>query len=115
MNYKIREIELKNNQISRTRTIIEFEDESDAIVAEFLMADAALLNYQVIKDVEAILAGEKEEIQSVGNRTKITIRKSETIIEDTFDDEYELEAVCLDTKDFQALLKEWFQMRERHN
>jgi len=115
LNYKIREVELKNKEISRTRTVIEFEDESKAIVAEFLMADAALLNWQIIKDVEAILAGEKEEIQSVANRTKITIRKSETIIEDSFDDEYALETVCLQTKDFQALLKEWFHLQNRHH
>lgn len=114
MNYRIREIELKNKEISRTRKVIEFEDESDAIVAEFLMVDAALLNWQVMRDIEAILAGEKQEIKSIGNRTKITIRKEETVIEDTFDDEYELETAILATNEFQRLLKEWFHVQTSH-
>lgn len=113
MEYEIKEIQLRNKDTYRKRLIIEFADKSLNILAEFLMVDAPLLNWRIIKDVEGVLSNKKERIQLAGNRTKITVTKKETIIEDLYEDlsdyENKLQQVTLHTAEFQSILQHWHE------
>lgn len=109
--YQIREVVLKNEQVKRKRLIIEFDDPAKAIVGEFLMADASLLNFSVLDDLNKVLTGKHNYIESSGHRCSLEIRSDQTLIEDLFEDMYEnfetLPAYEIDTKELRDLVVSW--------
>lgn len=84
--YEIKEIELMNNSITKKRLVITFHDEEMAIVSEFLMTDASLMDGSVLNLLLEVIQGTKEEAQFSGNRCYLTINKDKTIIQDLLSD-----------------------------
>jgi len=111
--YKVREIELKNKNQTIKRLIIEFEDSACAILAEYLMVDAPLLNWKVINEMDAVLNERKKETQLSGNRTLITVNNLETKIEDLLagmvDESDKLPTVVIETDAFHHILINWYE------
>lgn len=83
--YQIREVTLKNKHEERKRLVIEFEDPAQAIVGEFLMTDASLLNYSVLEDLNKVIAKECTNLESSGNRCFLKIKPDKTYLEDLFE------------------------------
>src|SRR5690606_24997333 len=80
--YQIREILLKNGPHERKRIVIEFDDPRMEIVSEFLMTDAPLLGGEVLHEIDRVLVGERERLESSGNRCAVLIQADVTLIED---------------------------------
>lgn len=109
--YHIREVILKSEQAERKRLIIEFDDPNRAIVGEFLMTDASLLNFSVLDELNKVLFGERDYIESSGNRCSLEIRSNQTLIEDLlaglFTDFDTFPAYEMDTKELRDLVVMW--------
>lgn len=86
--YHIREVILKSEHAERKRLIIEFKDPAQAIVAEFLMTDASLLNFSVLDDLNKVITGESDYLESSGNRCFLKIEPHKTYLEDLFEGLY---------------------------
>lgn len=80
--YEIKEITHKNGKTEQNELVIEFTDVEMVIVGEFLMADAALLDTLVVKEIDRVLAGETDMIVSGGNRCRLVIKAEQTRISD---------------------------------
>lgn len=109
--YQIREVILKNEHVKRKRLIIEFDDPARAIVGEFLMADASLLNFSVLDDLNKVLSEKCNYIESSGHRCSLEIRSDQTLIEDLFEDMFDnfetLSPYEIDTKELRDLVVIW--------
>src|SRR5699024_8096036 len=86
--YHIREVILKSEQAERKRLIIEFIDPAQAIVGEFLMMDASMLNFSVLEDLNKVLSKESKYIESSGNRCYLKINPEKTRLEDLYEGLY---------------------------
>lgn len=84
--YDIKEILLKNNTHEKKRLVITFYDETMAIVGEFLMTDAPLMDGEVTRVIETVLQGELAETTFTGQRCHLKITNTETTIEDLYED-----------------------------
>lgn len=117
--YQIREVIIKNGQVERKRWIIEFDDPSRTIVGEFLMADASLLNFSVLDDLNKVLSGASDYIETSGNRCALVIRPDQTIIEDLFEglfsDVDPIPSYAIDTKELRDLVLMWKEKSESSN
>lgn len=82
--YQIKPIILKNATIEKKDLIIQFDDPKMAIVAEFLMADAPLMNGAVLEEMDLVIDGKKDFLASSGNRCKLEISPDRTFIYDLF-------------------------------
>lgn len=109
--YQIREIILKNKHVQRKRLIIEFADPAQAIIAEFLMTDASLLNFSVLEDLNKVINRDCNYLESTGNRCLLKIKPDKTIIEDLFEELYTdydtLPAYQINTKELKDLVYMW--------
>ncbi len=115
--YHIREVILKHKHAERKRLIIEFEDPALAIVGEFLMTDASMLNFSVLDELNKVLTGKRDYIESSGNRCSLEIRSDQTRIEDLFEDMFAnfdtLPPYEIDTKELRDLVVMWKEKIER--
>lgn len=112
MMYHFREVLLKNGPVEKKSLVIEFDDPNMRVVGEFLMADAPLLHGKVLQEIDRILAGEKHEAVSNGNRCALTIKPATTIISDLFtgmEDVATYPTYEISTKDLRELIIIWFQ------
>lgn len=111
--YQFKEVKLKNAKKQGTVLAIGFDEPAYAIVGEFLMSDASMFDYAIIKDIEAVLNDEKEVVKTSGNRCALTIRKDTTKIEDLldgmFDDVVTYEPIVMSTKELKHLTNVWKQ------
>jgi len=109
--YTIKEVILKNKHHEQKRKIIEFHDPDMAIVAEFLMSDASLLNFYILKQIESVLSGKRQEASVNGNRCAVHITKHKTVIEDLLTDMFDgiqpYETYEIDTTTFKELILMW--------
>lgn len=87
--YTIKEIVLKNKHHEQTRKVIEFNDPRMAIVAEFLMSDASLLNFSILQQIEHVLSGKRQTVSVSGNRCAVHITEHKTVIEDLLTDMFD--------------------------
>lgn len=111
--YEIKEIELTNESITKKRLIIKFHKEHQAIIGEFLMVDAPLINGEVLNLFSSVINGEKSVATFSGNRCYLTINRDETMIEDLFD-EYAYETYVMDTTALYDLTKLWLKRIEQY-
>lgn len=115
--YQIREVILKNEHTERKRLVIEFDDPGQAIVGEFLMADASLLNFSVLEDLNKVLSGQSNYIESSGNRCSLEVRPDQTLIEDLFKDMFTelhpLPAYEINTSELKKLVMMWKEKVEK--
>lgn len=102
--YHVKEITFKNEPTERKALIIEFTDPQMNIVGEFLMTDAGLVHYSVLDEIEKVLTGKLEYIESSGNRCFLEVNKDQTLVGDLFEGmfdgfdtfpSYEIETVLL--------------------
>lgn len=119
MQYELKEITLHHKDRTRRKLVIEFSNPNFAIFGEYLMVDAPLLNWHILKEIKYVLANEKERVTSSGNRTIITITKEKTVIEDLLDglaDEDDLLApVIIETETFYDVLVKWYDAVAKFN
>lgn len=117
--YHIREVILKNNQVERKRLVIEFDDPAQAIVGEFLMADASLLHFSVLDELNHVLSGKSDHVESSGNRCALEIRSDKTLIEDLFEGMFAnfdtLPAYEIETGELRDLVAMWKEKIEQLN
>lgn len=116
--YQIKEVVVKNKDKTKEKKslVIEFEEKKNQLLAAFLMTDAHLLNYDVLNVIDRVLAGEREEEVSSGNRSMLEIKRDETRITDLFigimnEDEI-LPDVVLPTKDLRDFIMMWKRKKE---
>src|SRR5699024_5753273 len=106
--YQIREVILQNKHMERKRLIIEFADPAKAIVGEFLMRDASLLNFSILEDLNKVISKESNYIESSGNRCVLKITPNTTYIEDLYEglfaDFDTLPSYEIDTKELRDLV-----------
>lgn len=109
--YRFKEITLKNGPNEKKVLVIDFEDPKMAIVGEFLMTDAPLLNYSILKDIEHVRSGASNYEESSGNRCALFIRKDTTQIEDLFagiiDEEDVFSSYEIGTEELSDLVHMW--------
>lgn len=114
--YEIKEITLKNKNTDKKRLIIEFNDPEMAILGEFLMADAGMLDYRVLDQINFVLAGSSTVEKFSGNRTSLTIERTDTKIEDLFeslfDDFNPFEVVEMNTVKLRDLILTWKEKKD---
>ncbi|MBO1003634.1 hypothetical protein ACFSKI_17040 [Pseudogracilibacillus auburnensis] len=113
--YQFREVVLKNGFQERKVLAIDFDDPKLAIVSEFLMADANLLGGKIIEEIDQVLLGEEEYIESSGNRCVLKIKADETMITDLFEDMEDvnsLDSYHIDTKELRELILMWLEKLE---
>ncbi|MBU5468480.1 hypothetical protein KQI49_16780 [Virgibacillus sp. MSJ-26] len=113
--FYFREVTLKNGSSEKKRLIIEFDKPDMKIVGEFLMADAPLLHGKILQEIDQVLAGEKREIISNGNRSTLTIKSKTTVISDLFAGMENVDvypAYEIDTIELRELIVTWFKKLE---
>lgn len=76
---------MKNGIHERKKKVIEFDDTNMQIVGEFLMTDAPLLGGEMLKEMNSVLTGQRDEVESSGNRCSVFIQADVTLIEDLFE------------------------------
>ncbi len=109
--YQIREVELRNGSQYKKRLVIEFNDSKMQIVGEFLMADAPIIGGQILKEIDNVLEGKQDFIESSGNRTHLIVGPEYTKIEDLFDfveEVSEYPTFNIKTKMLRELIIMWF-------
>lgn len=84
--YHFREETLKNGDKTENILVIDFDDPEMAIIGEYLMADASLLNGEILHDFNQVLAGKKKQMRISGNRCGLEIGQEETLVYDLFED-----------------------------
>lgn len=113
MNYEIKVIELQNKNETRKRLVIEFNNEKYALLAEYLMIDAPLLNWRILSELEKVLGNKQSKIQLTGNRTTISMTKDHTTIRDALadmmGDTSKLESILMKTDKFKQILVQWYE------
>jgi len=92
--YQIKTVTLTHKNIEKKRLVITFNDQSYELVADYLMADAPLLSFEIIQVIEAVLNGQNKAAKWAGNRTELTINPDTSIIEDLFEQK---EAISVET------------------
>lgn len=110
--YEIREIVLKNGPVERKRLVIEFHNQDQQIVGEFLMVDANLLEGKIVREIKRLMVGEKEEVQFSGNRCFVKVRRDKTYFEDLYEDVAGMKSYPpyeMDTNEFYELVNMWFK------
>lgn len=110
--YEIREIVLKNGPVERKRLVIEFHNQDQQIVGEFLMVDANLLEGKIVREIKRLMVGEKEEVQFSGNRCFVKVRRDKTYFEDLYEGVAGMKSYPpyeMDTNEFYELVKMWFK------
>lgn len=110
LQYEIKEVTIKNKEHVRKRHVIEFKNDAYQLLSPLLMLDAPLLNWRLLDEVEALLAGEKERLDFTGNRTTVTATKEEAKIEDSLgelDPSSQLPTVWIKTEELYDLLTFW--------
>lgn len=109
--YAFKEVVLKNDNAEKTILVIEFADPKYAIVGEFLMADASLLDYSILEKLDNVLTGEVETVATSGNRCSLVISQETTLIEDLLEDMFvdfeSYEAVKIPTQELKELILVW--------
>lgn len=109
--YQFKEITLKNQAKEKKVLVIEFAKKEMGIVAEFLMTDASLLDYEVLDIIDSVLTSESRQETFSGNRCFLYIKKNTTRIEDLFEDMFEgldtFPAYEIDTKELRKLIETW--------
>lgn len=109
--YHMREVTFKNEPTERKALIIEFDDPKMGIVGEFLMTDSSLVNYGVLDELEEVLAGEHDYIESSGNRCSLEIKQDKTLIADLFEGMFDgfdtFPAYEIETKALRDLIVMW--------
>lgn len=109
--YQIREVILQNKHTERKRLVIEFADPAQAIIGEFLMTDASLLNFSILRDLNKVISMENHCIETSGNRCFLKISPTKTYIEDLYEglfaDFDTLPAYEIDTKELRDLVVMW--------
>lgn len=119
MDYEIKEVELRNNSITKKRRIIQFADEQYEILAEFLMSDAPLMDWQIVRQVENVINGNATSIKSSGNRTHIHVTLEETVLTDLLSsiekDFSALQPLRIKTENLYSLLQRWYTLNTEHS
>lgn len=113
--YEIKEITLTNGETERKDLMIEFTDPNMAIVGEFLMADAALLDTLVMKEIDRVLAGDTDMIVSGGNRCRLVIKAEQTRISDLLEGYEDVDALppyTIDTVELKKLILMWIERKK---
>ncbi|TXL64401.1 hypothetical protein FHP05_08735 [Cerasibacillus terrae] len=114
--YQFRTVTLKNGKQTKEVLVIEFTNPAMQIVGEFLMADASLLDYTVLKDIHDVLAKKVDEKQFSGNRCALTIKEDKTVIDDLWEGLYgdleTLPAYEMETVQLKKLIEMWKTKKE---
>lgn len=109
--YHLKEVTLRNGPKEKQVLVIEFTNKEKAIVAEFLMADASMLNYDVLNKIDKVLLGKSKQASFSGNRCYLEIKQHTTYIEDLYESMYEnfktLPAYEIKTKQLKDLIIMW--------
>lgn len=109
--YHLKEITLRNGPKEKQVLVIEFTKKEKAIVAEFLMTDASMLNYEVLNIINEVLSGKSKQKSFSGNRCYLEIKQHKTYIEDLYEGMYEgfktLPAYEIKTKRLKDLIIRW--------
>lgn len=117
--YQFKEIDLKNKDQTKKVLAIEFSEEKMSIVAEFLMTDASLLDYEVLTKMDQVLAGMSKHEESSGNRCGLVIERNTTKIEDLFEDLFDdfntYESYEMSTVKLRELIVMWRDKQEEFN
>lgn len=113
--YEIREVVIGSGKNERKRLIIEFLHPSEAILGEFLMTDASLLNKEILQEIEEVLEGKEDFIIGSGNRCGWKIDREKAIINDLFEgmdpDIPFLPTCTVETVKLYELLHMWLEKR----
>lgn len=121
--YQLREVTLTNNSRERKVLVIEFTDPQKAIIAEFLMSDAHLLQGKVVRDIDTVLSGKRDYLKSTGNRCALEITRETTQITDLFaninEDFTALDSYNISTSKLRGLIVMWLaelaKFKEKNN
>lgn len=119
--YHFKEVTIQNKQKTKEENVlvIEFTDPSMAIVGEFLMTDASLVNNSVLSDIEDIIACRSKSKTVTGNRCSLEIKRDQTIISDLFEDMFDgLETYPtyeIGTKQLRNLIVMWKKEKDKFN
>lgn len=98
--------------------VIEFKDSEQAILAEFLMSDSALLVDEIHEAVKEINQGKEGNAKWFGNRCSVYIEGSTALIQDQLEDmginiatypSYEI-----DVTELQQLMNMWLDVKDRY-
>src|SRR5699024_5551387 len=81
-----RTVTLKNGSFTKEVPVIEFKDSEQAILAEFLMSDSALLVDEIHEAVKEINQGKEGNAKWFGNRCSVYIEGSTALIQDQLED-----------------------------
>lgn len=107
--YELKEVILKNNNFEKKRLVINFHEESHAILSEFLMSDASLLSEELTLAFNQLSNGSKKRVTLTGNRCAVVIEEETTEISDLFD-ELDIEGyptLKISTKQFNEYVSIW--------
>jgi len=116
--YTIRTVTLKNGSYTKEVPVIEFKDSEQAILAEFLMSDSALLVDEIHEAVKEINQGKEGNAKWFGNRCSVYIEGSTALIQDQLEDmginiatypSYEI-----DVTELQQLMNMWLDVKDRY-
>lgn len=114
--YHFKETILKNKTMEKKVLHIVFDDPQMEIIGAFLNDDASMLDYQVLRLIDDVLAGKSKVEKTSGNRCALTITRETTVVEDLledmFDDMTTYPSYEIETKQLQALLVMWKDKRE---
>lgn len=114
--YQIKEITLHHGKQTRKRLIIEFNNQENAILGEFLMTDAPMFHGELLNEVKAVLKDEREIVNGSGNRTSWNIDKQKAVIDDLFAEMEEnftsYPSTIIETTKLYDIMTVWFQARK---
>src|SRR5690625_2433719 len=114
--YQIKEVTLQHGKHTRRRLVIEFDESKYAILSEFLMSDAPMLQRELMKEVKEVLECQRKAVKGSGNRTSWSINEEQAVIEDLFtymDQNIPSYPTCIiETSKLYDIMFEWFQAQD---
>lgn len=109
--YEFKEVTLQNGPHEKKVLVIEFDEPKMGIIGEFLMADASLLDYQILDVINDVLSRRSDYELSTGNRCSLEIKQDKTSVSDLLAGMYDgfdgFQEIDIDTRELQALIMMW--------
>jgi len=116
--YQIREVVLCRGEDKKKRLVIEFTAPDQAILGEFLMADAPMFAGGILQEIDAVILGEREKMIGSGNRCGWEIDADQAVINDLFadmgDDVPSMPTCTIETKKLAELVDIWLTKRKEY-
>ena len=107
LEHTYREIVLRNGKREKIKLAVDFEDPDYSLLGIFLATEAGTFHREIAEELDAILQGEKETGEFLGNRCQVVVDGGKAGIFDAIAEDGVGRCCFVPTDELRELLAEW--------